>query len=131
MFLPITAYLACVLATWLLILSMAVVLQRYQCAALREDGQDLKLNRKIRAQANLTEYAPVFIILVGLAEMLEGNNVLIGTSATLFVVGRLGHGYAMSFREKFPLGRRGGMLLTFAAYVIIILSVLWLLLVGA
>ena len=115
MSLPVTTVLASCLAIWLIILSIRVVRQRGSASVSLADGGDETLLRRIRAQANLTEYAPMMIILVGLAELQDGNFYLIGFCAALFLAARLSHGYALSFSAHNPLGRVFGAGGSFAA----------------
>ncbi|MEO1379433.1 MAG: MAPEG family protein [Pseudomonadota bacterium] len=65
----ITTILSATIAVLLLILSFRVIASRRETETSLGAGDNLRLERRIRAQANLTEYAPIFIILIGLAEM--------------------------------------------------------------
>lgn len=69
--------------------------------------------RRVRAQANLTEYAPLFVVLIGLSELQNGNIVVNTALALAFLGGRLAHGYALAFTAKNVPGRIGGIALTF------------------
>jgi len=123
MFLPITSLLACGLSVLLLILSGRVIQLRRNVGVSLGDGGDQWLSRAIRAQANLTEYAPLFVILLGLAESMGGNPLVLSWTALAFGLGRLMHGYALAFSASSPIARSGGMLMTLGAYVITILCV--------
>ncbi|MEM7462593.1 MAG: MAPEG family protein [Pseudomonadota bacterium] len=105
MSLPVTTILASCLALWLVILSIRVVRQRGAASVSLADGGDETLLRRIRAQANLTEYAPMMVILVGLAELQGGNFYIIGGFAALFLAARLSHGFALSFSKHNPAAR--------------------------
>ena len=68
----VTGLYAGLLALWLVVPSTRVIAPRgnpvfgwFAFGANDEDG----LNRAIRAQGNLTEYAPIFLLLMMLAEM--------------------------------------------------------------
>lgn len=115
MSLPITTVLASCLAIWLVILSTRVVRQRGTASVSLADGGDETLLRRIRAQANLTEYAPMMIILIALAELQGGNSYVIGFFAALFLAARLSHGFALSFSAHNPRGRVFGAAGSFAA----------------
>ncbi len=130
MFLPITALLACGLSALLLILSQRVIQQRRRVGASLGDGGDQWRSRAIRAHANLTEYAPLFVILLGLAEAMGGNTLVLSLTAFAFGLGRLMHGYALAFSAGSPMGRSGGMLLTLGTFVIIIACVSFLVVAG-
>ncbi|MEO0566934.1 MAG: MAPEG family protein [Pseudomonadota bacterium] len=111
----ITTILSATIAVLLLILSFRVIASRRETETSLGAGDNLRLERRIRAQANLTEYAPIFIILIGLAEMQDGSDLVLSLISALFVAGRVLHGYALSFSDKSPVGRIVGMVATFAA----------------
>jgi len=110
--LPVTTYLAVSLSFWLLVLSWAVIKTRETTKTSLGQGNDQSLLRRVRAQANLTEYAPLFVILIGLSELQDGNVFVIAVLAFAFLAGRLAHGYALAFTEKNVLGRVGGIALS-------------------
>lgn len=109
---PVTTYLAVSLSFWLLILSWTVIKTRKTTKTSFGQGNDKALTRRVRAQANLTEYAPLFVILIGLSESQNGDTFVITVLAVAFLVGRLAHGYALAFTERNVLGRVGGIALS-------------------
>ncbi len=113
--LPITTLLASTLLAWLLVLSWRVIRFRQSGGASLGDGGDKALQRKIRAQANLTEYAPLFVILMALLELQRGNVAFLALLSVAFLLGRLAHGYALAFTDGNVIGRVGGMGLTLGA----------------
>ncbi len=113
--LPITTLLASTLLAWLLVLSWRVIRFRQSGGASLGDGGDKALQRKIRAQANLTEYAPLFVILMALLELQRGNVAVLALLSVAFLLGRLAHGYALAFTDGNVIGRVGGMGLTLGA----------------
>ncbi len=115
MTLPVTTALACGLAALLLVLSWAVIKGRRIASSSIGDAGDKNLNRKIRAQGNLIEYAPLFVILIGLAESQSDRTTAVVAISALFFAGRLAHGYAMAFTEGSPTGRQFGIVATFLA----------------
>ena len=115
MTLPVTSLLACGLARLLLWLSWLVIAQRRVAGSSIGDGGDPVLQRRIRAQGNLVEYAPMFVILVGLAELQGNGPIVLGGIAGMFLVGRMAHGYALAMTPGAPLARGGGMGLTVLA----------------
>ncbi|MCF6321923.1 MAG: MAPEG family protein [Rhizobiaceae bacterium] len=119
--LPITTALASSISIWLLVLSWAVIKQRRVAGKSLGDGGDVPLLRKMRAQANLAEYAPLFVIMIGLAEYQSDRSLVIGSMAILFMLGRLAHGYALAFSVNDPMGRFVGVALTFIAFGAVIL----------
>ncbi len=113
--LPITTLLAITLLAWLLVLSWRVIGIRRSGGASLGDGGDKALQRRIRAQANLTEYAPMFVILIAVLELQRGNAVVLALLSVAFLLGRLAHGYALSFTDGNMIGRVAGMGLTLGA----------------
>ena len=89
--LPITTILASLSAIWLFVLSGHVIQQRRSAGVSLGAGDDPVLLRRTRAQANLTEYAPIFILMIGLSELQHGNAYVIATIASLFMSARLAH----------------------------------------
>ena len=58
------------------------------------------LERAIRAHGNLIEYAPLFLLLLLLAEINQLNEVILHLSGASFFIGRLMHGILFSFMLK-------------------------------
>jgi uncharacterized membrane protein YecN with MAPEG domain len=97
MSLPITALTASLLAVLLFVLSLRVILFRRKNRISIGDNGDEILAYRVRAQANLAEYAPLGVLLILIAELQGAQPVLLGVLAGAFVLGRLAHGYAFSF----------------------------------
>ena len=76
------------------------------------DGGDDMMQRRVRAQGNLVECAPIFVIMIALAELQGGNAIIVSILAAAFFAGRLAHGYAFAFTEKNTKLRRLGMIAT-------------------
>lgn len=130
MILPITTLSACMLALLLVILSLRIIgVRRGEKVSLGSDGNET-LERRIRAQGNLVEYAPIGLILIGLAELQQANSFLIGVSAAAFVMGRLLHGYALGFTDQAMQPRVTGMLLTLFSLIALIGINVWLVVFG-
>jgi hypothetical protein len=107
------------------ILGILIIAVSYKCAMKRMNskieigtGDDQSLQRLMRAQANLTEYAPISIILIGL---LEVNNIdirlLYGLAATL-IIARLMHVYGFITKPGKNPGRFYGTLLTWLTILV-------------
>ncbi len=73
-------------------LSWGVIKQRRIANKSLGDGGNIPLLRKIRAQANLVEYTPLFIVMIGLAEYQWDSSLVVGAIAFVFMLGRLAHG---------------------------------------
>ena len=70
------------------------------------------LTRSIRAQGNLIEYAPMFMILMFIAESGGVSSFSLHYYGGTFLLGRLMHGTCMGFMEKSVVLRSGGTILT-------------------
>jgi uncharacterized membrane protein YecN with MAPEG domain len=113
--LPVTSLYAGILGLLLVALSMRVIIARRQLRInLGTSGNEL-MERWVRAQANLTEYAPMAIILLGLLEVSGSPKPVLHGLGMLLVGGRVLHAWAFSFTRANPFGRVGGMALTLTA----------------
>ena len=117
---PITIITASLLALWLVILSLRVIKQRRALGRNTPDAaQEQALKRAIRGQGNLTEYAPIFLLLLFLAEYNAQAQWFLALVAVLFLAGRLAHGVAFSFMRSNMLLRVGGMVLTLTSLILL------------
>jgi len=111
----VTALYASLLAILLFILSIRVIGLRGNPAfafIAQGKGDDELLQRAIRAQGNLTEYAPTMLILLFLLETSGVADAKLHVLASAFLLGRVMHGICMGFmRSNMPL-RVGGTALT-------------------
>ena len=130
MTLPITTLSACVLSLLLIILSIRIVSVRRDEKVSLGSGDNKTLERRIRAQGNLIEYGPMGLILIGLAEFQSTNTFLLSTTAAAFVMGRLLHGYALSFTDQAMRPRVTGMMLTFLSMLGMIGINIWCVISG-
>ena len=102
------------------------------------DADDAVLARRIRRHANMTEYAPIYISVLALYELMMGQTTTVFWMALLFVIARVLHviGFSSSAgshledvsgnRRFFLLARMLGagvtLLLSFAIGVMLILA---------
>jgi len=112
---PVVSIYAGILGFWLVILSTRVVLFRRRARVNLGHGGNDELERRIRAQANLAEYAPMGLILIGLLEFSGWPLAAVHALGVLLVAGRLLHGWTLSFTTGSGVGRVGGMALTLTA----------------
>lgn len=111
----ITAVYTSLLAIWLVFLSFRVIALRgspvFAFLNINTDDEEM-LQRAIRAHGNLTEYAPMMLILVYLLEQSNADTSVLHALGLAFLVGRLMHGICFGFmRSSMPL-RIGGTVLT-------------------
>lgn len=88
MHLMITALTTVALALLLVFLSVATIRLRIKYEASFGDAGQQGLACAIRAHGNLTEYAPIGIILIGLLETYDANHLALGIVASAFVACR-------------------------------------------
>ena len=121
----ITLFFTLILSTFMIILAVRVLdlrgspVTKFFHKPNREiDPNDLE--RAIRGHGNLTEYAPLFLILMLALELSDTSATLLYMSGIIFTLGRLMHGIAFSFMKKNLFLRIGGMALTFTGFFILI-----------
>jgi uncharacterized membrane protein YecN with MAPEG domain len=73
-----------------------------------DGGQELLL-RRMRAQANFIEHAPIFLILLGGLELSGANRLALLAIAAVFILARIAHGVGMDGGEG-PRWRMYGMM---------------------
>ena len=109
---PITMLYAGLLSLWFLVLSWRVVQKRRHGINLG-DGGDPDMLRRIRGHANFAEYVPLILLLLAFLESGGLAKWLVHVLGAALLVARLIHGIALSFTEKWFLGRFVGTLMTF------------------
>src|SRR5207244_6466591 len=101
------------LALWFALLSIRVVRSRVgpERPGLGDGGNPLML-RVIRGHANFAEYVPLVLLLIGIAELGGLPKWALHLLGVTLLIGRLLHGYALSFTQGFVAGRSIGIALT-------------------
>ncbi len=95
--LPITSHFAALLAFMLIALSAHIIVFRRKYKISLGDGGVKGLHNAIRAHGNFSEYAPFFIILLGLAEFQNAApNWLLIILGSLFLLARISHAYSLT-----------------------------------
>jgi uncharacterized protein len=107
----VTPFYAGLLALWFVVLSVRVVLRRQGGPSLG-DGGDVRMLRVIRGHANFAEYVPLILLLMALLELGHTSMYVLHALGILLLAGRLLHGYALSFTDRFRFGRFYGAGLT-------------------
>lgn len=121
----ITPIYAALLTLLLIVLSARVILARRRIGASLGDKGDAPLEKAIRAQGNLTEYAPFGLILMALLELQSAPALPLHGLGLLLVVGRLTHAVALSRTPQIMQMRIAGMVMTLT---MLALAALWTLL---
>jgi len=108
----ITPLYAGILALVFFALSVRVVAMRGTGISLGDGGNPAML-RRIRGHANFAEYVPLILMMMAFLELSRFSAYLLHGLGIALVIGRVLHGYALSFTEKFKFGRFYGTVLTF------------------
>lgn len=120
----VTPLYAALLALWFLLLSGLVIRRRLRGISMG-DGGDPAMQRTIRGHGNFAEYVPLALLMLAMLELGRTSFYLLHALGLALLVGRLLHGYSLSFTRRWMVGRVWGTVLTFL--VIIVESVLCLL----
>jgi len=112
MTLAVTALYAGLLGLWLVFLSITVIRLRRKHKVSILGGGVNELELAIRAHGNASEYIPIALILMGLAEVAGTANWLLHLAGLVLVAGRLMHGGYFLAGAKTLNVRVVGMILT-------------------
>ena len=112
----VTPLYAGVLALWFCLLSLRVMNIRRRVSF--GDNGDTEIVRIVRAQANFAEYVPLALLLMGFLEVGRTSIYLLHALGIALVIGRLLHGFALSFDWGRRSGRVAGATLTVVVLVI-------------
>ena len=122
MSLTITAFYAGFLGLLLLALSGQVVKNRLRARVSLGSGDDRQLERAVRAQANLAEYAPLTLLLMAILELGGAAPWLLHGCGSVFLVSRVLHATGMA-NPMLPLqGRRVGIAGTWLVLLVLSLA---------
>jgi uncharacterized membrane protein YecN with MAPEG domain len=121
---PIVSLYAALFGFMLVILSLRTVRGRYNLKANIGDANNSQMLRLMRAHGNFTEYVPMTLFLIFLAEQGGTSPRWIHSLCIVLLVGRISHAYGISQVHEDFRYRKLGMALTFS--VICISSVLLL-----
>ena len=110
----VTPIYAGILAILFFVLSLRVIKMRGAGISLGDGGNPAML-RRIRGHGNFAEYVPFILLMMAMLELSHFSAYFLHGLGIVLVVGRLLHGYALSFTEKFFAGRFWGTVLTFTA----------------
>jgi uncharacterized membrane protein YecN with MAPEG domain len=108
----------------LLVVALAVNVSRYRWSLKISsgDGDHPALKRAIRAHANLTENAPLALVLLLAVEIQGFTATAVHVLGAMLVIGRMLHAFGLSRHEGPSVGRVAGILLTWM--MILLASVL-------
>ncbi|MBU2873172.1 MAPEG family protein [Marinobacter salexigens] len=126
MIVPVTGVFAAVLGILMLVLSGHVVRFRlkYKKGMGVTDNPDFQA--AVRAHGNLVEYAPIGLIMLGIAELNGVASGFIYWTGMTLVVGRLLHAWGMiSGHGEEHIGRAIGIVMTWLAILAAAILLLW------
>ena len=124
----ITAMTTGALVILQVVLSMRTSFARIEHKQSLGDGGNPDLIARSRAHGNLSESAPIILIMFGLLEVSGANSFGVALLAIVFIVGRVLHPIGMSMKKTSNLLRLLGAM---SANIIGVLGGAWLLLVAA
>src|ERR1700749_57850 len=89
MILPVTLVIAAATGLINVWLALGIGRNRVSSKIMLGDGGEAALIAKIRAHGNLTEYAPMVLILMALIELARGPSLWLWIAGVVFIVVRL------------------------------------------
>jgi hypothetical protein len=114
---PISAFYAGLLGILFFYFSVIVVKGRLDRKVSLGDAGDHHLIQVIRAHGNFTEYTPLVLILLFIAEVNGTHATLLHLCGTALLAGRFIHAFGLRRHSGPSWQRITGMLLTFASLV--------------
>lgn len=108
----VTPIYVALLALLLLVLSARVILYRREKKLSLGDEGDRQLLKRMRAQANCAEYAPMGLLLLLVAELQGAPAVALHPLGLTLLAGRVVHGIGLSSNPQNTIFRQVGMVLT-------------------
>lgn len=114
---PITAFYAGLLGILFLYFSVLVVKSRFDKKIPLGDGGDHHFQQVIRAHGNFSEYTPIVLILLFIAEVNLSNSILLHLVGTALLSGRFLHAFGLRRHSGLSWQRVSGMLLTFTSLI--------------
>jgi uncharacterized membrane protein YecN with MAPEG domain len=118
---PVTTLYAGLLGLLYLALAYLVVRGRQRHRINLGIGAEGQIERQVRVHANFAEYAPIFLILLLLAELAAASPWLLHGAGAGFVIARLGHAQGLASAAGVSRGRFWGTALTWL--LILVLSI--------
>ena len=108
----ITLFYASLMGILQIALAYKVGSSRLKNNTLLGDGNQSEVLQKVRAHGNLTEYVPIFLILLALIEMQGAALWKIHVLGSLFFLARIAHCYGMYISTESTPPRLIGILVT-------------------
>ncbi len=123
--LPVTLITAAACAGLQLALTALVIKRRARTGISLLDGSDIELTRRMRAHGNLTETAPMAVLLLALLELAAVPRALLVCAAGLLLIGRLLHAFGVVLHGD-HWARRAGMVATLFSLSALLAAGFWM-----
>ena len=121
--LAITGFYASLCGFILIYLAILVINERRSGRVSLGIGDDNPaLERATRAFGNYTEYVPLALILLAIAELNQINHYVLHVCGILLIFGRMAHAYGLRHHPGPSWQRVWGMMATFASIVVLAAS---------
>tara|TARA_R110002073_G_scaffold51196_1_gene134686 strand:+ start:124 stop:525 length:402 start_codon:yes stop_codon:yes gene_type:complete len=127
----VTTISASILGALYIRLALNVIKYRRKYGVSVGDGGEEELLRAIRAHANLTEYAPIGLILIACLEMNAAPIFVTAPLALMFTIGRILHPLGMGAAGSALQPRVRGMQLTLFGVLALVIANLVLVVLNA
>ena len=121
---PVATAFAALFGLLLLALSVLVVRARWRYQTGLGLGTEDGMQRAVRVQGNFTEYVPLTLLLLLLAELAGTGAFWLCVAGSLLLLGRLLHAWGLSHSSSRSFGRYWG---TVASWLALLGLSLWLL----
>lgn len=125
---PVTAMTAAILALLLIYLAVQVVKQRLRTQTAFGVIDDERFKMARGAHANLSEHAPIALIMMGALELASANHLALMVIAVVFIAARFLHAFGM-FRHlatENPKFRQAGVILTWLSSMAMALWIIYI-----
>lgn len=99
-------------------LAAYVIFGRFKYQVSLGDAGNENMLKRVRVHANFMEYVPIALILMILGEVEGISEITIHVLGSVLVIGRLLHPLGVLSVIPSPLGRIGGMVLTFLVIIV-------------
>ena len=109
-------------------LSYRVAVQRKRSKVGLGIGDDPALEKAVRIQANLAEYAPVALLLMLAYEINGGAVWLLHLTGAVFVIGRVFHAQGLTSSTGTSFGRFTGVMATWSVILVLAVANIWIVL---
>ena len=125
MTLATTALYSCLIAILYIILETRVSITRGKTNISIHAGESVELGERIRQHGNLTEHAPIALILLGLVEMNNASPVWLHSIGGILLVARILHPFGVKADNLGLMPRLIGAVGTTVSMVIAIVFLMW------